>query len=253
MQTFFDICFKTTGFQPVQSSCPPITDRGVSRGLLYISHRQALPTSHRRGFFTKMADDYYHFSDEDEREDEILIQAMERWEQMGGGGVVSPLFKFKMVPIGKRRTWRDVVRRDTFHANLQQLREAIADDNIGQALTEALHEAIQNEIRRQRRPPHHFVNFAITANGFQHAYQTINFTVEEFLNRTARIDELLHRLSSKLNSNESFNPGEGFSVEVVFVKMPGKGKGRQKNNPGQRCLDRENKKKKVHNTRQQSR
>ena len=191
-----------------------------------------------------MADNiYYHFSDEEENMDQILIQAMERWEQMGGGGVVSPLFKFKMVPIGKRRTWRDVVRRDTFHAELQQLRQAIPDDNIGQALTEALHEAIQNEIRRQQRPPHHFVNFAITANGFQHAYQTINFTVEEFLNRTARIDELLHRLASKLNSNESFNPSEGFSVEVVF-KMPGKGKGRKKNNPGQRCLDKENKRKK---------
>ena len=191
-----------------------------------------------------MADDYYRFTQEDEREDEILIQAMERWEQMGGGGVLSPLFKFKMVPIGKRRTWRDVVRRDTFNANLQQLREAIPDDNIGQALTEALHEAIAKELNHQQRSLHHWVNFSITANGFQHAYQTINFTVEEFLNRTARIDELLHRLANKLNSNESFNPSEGFSVEVVFVKMPGKGKGRQKNNPGQRCLDKENKRKK---------
>ena len=186
---------------------------------------------------------YYNFSAEDKREDEILVRAMERWEQMGGG-VVSPLFKFKMVPIGKRRTWRDVVRRDTFHAELQQLREAIPDDNIGQALTEALHEAIAKELNRQQRSLHHWVNFSITANAFQHAYQTINFTVEEFLNRTARIDELLHSLANKLNSNESFNVSEGFSVEVVFVKMPGKGKGRKKNNPGQRCLDRENKRKK---------
>ena len=186
---------------------------------------------------------YYNFSAEDKREDEILVRAMERWEQMGGG-VVSPLFKFKMVPISKRRTWRDVVRRDTFHAELQQLREAIPDDDIGQALTEALHEAIAKELNRQQRSLHHWINFSITANGFQHAYQTINFTVEEFLNRTARIDELLHRLASKLNSNESFNPSEGFSVEVVFVKMPGKGKGRKKNNPGQRCLDKENKRKK---------
>ena len=186
---------------------------------------------------------YYNFSAEDKREDEILVRAMERWEQMGGG-VVSPLFKFKMVPIGKRRTWRDVVRRDTFHAELQQLRKAIPDDDIGQALTEALHEAIAKELNRQQRSLHHWINFSITANGFQHAYQTINFTVEEFLNRTARIDELLHRLASKLNSNESFNPSEGFSVEVVFVKMPGKGKGRKKNNPGQRCLDKENKRKK---------
>lgn len=188
--------------------------------------------------------EYYNFSDEDELQDAILNRAMDRWEQIGGSGVVSPLFKFKMVPIGKRRTWRDVVRRDTFHAELQQLREAIPDDNIGQALTEALHEAIQNEIGRQRRPPHHFVNFVITANAFAHAYQTINFTVEEFFKRTARIDELLRKLAANLNSNESFNLSDGFNVEVVFVKIPEKGKGKRKNNPGQRCLDRENKKKK---------
>ena len=194
-----------------------------------------------------MADDiYYHFSDEEENMDQILNNAYDRWAtQMGGGAANNnPLFKFKMVSVGKRRTWRDVVRRDTFNAELQQLRKPIPDDNIGQALTKALHEAIQNEIRRQRRPPHHFINMAITANNFSHAYQTVNFTVEEFLNKTARLNELLQKLARKLNSNESFNPNQGFFVDVVFVKMPGKGKGRKKNNPGQKCLDRENKRKK---------
>ena len=175
-----------------------------------------------------MADDYYHFSDKDEREDEILDQAMERWEQMGGGGVVSPLFKFKMVPIGKRRQWRNVVQRQNFNAELNQLREPMVGDDIGSELTNALYKAIQTELQRQRRPQHHFVNFAITANGFEHAYQTMNFTVGEFLNRSTRLDELLQKLAGKLNSNESFNSSQGFSVDVVFVKMPGKGKGKKK-------------------------
>ena len=188
---------------------------------------------------------YYNFSDEDELQDAILNRAMDRWEQLGGGGATSgPLFKFQLKAIAKQRKWRDVVRRDTFDAQLMQIRQPLPTDNIGVAITEALHEAIERELQRQNRQNHDWINFSITANGFQHAYQTINFTVEEFLNRTARIDELLHRLASKLNSNESFNPSEGFSVEVVFVKMPGKGKGRKKNNPGQRCLDKENKRKK---------
>ena len=190
-----------------------------------------------------MADDYYHFSDEDEREDEILDQAMERWEQMGGGGVVSPLFKFRMLAIGKRRQWRDVVQRQNFNTELIQLRDAQPGDNIGIALTESLYNAIENELIRQNRPTHHFINFAITANAFAHAYQSANFTVGEFFKRTARLNELLQKLAAKLNSNESFNPSDGFNVEVVFVKMPGKGKGRKKNNPGQRCMDRENKRK----------
>ena len=44
------------------------------------------------------------------------------------------------------------------------------------------------ELEREQRPAHHFVNFAIMSHGFTHAYQTANFTVGEFLQRTARLD-----------------------------------------------------------------
>ena len=188
----------------------------------------------------------YNFSDEDELEDAILNRAMDRWEQMGGSGATSgPLFKFKMVAIGKRRTWRDVVRRDTFNAELIQLRQPVPTDNIGHALTESLYNAIANELQRQQRPNHHWVNLAITANGFDHAYQSANFTVGEFKQRTVRLDEMLAKLAGKLNSNESFVPQHGFNVDVVIVAMPGRGTGHgKKHNAGQRCLDRENKKKK---------
>ena len=189
-----------------------------------------------------MADDYYHFSDEDEREDEILGRAMDRWERYGEGGT-GPLFKFKLVAIGKRRTWRNVVQRQTFNAELIQLRDARPSDNIGLALTESLYNAIENELIRQQRPAHHFVNMAITANNFIHSYQTINFSVGEFLNRSTRLDETLNKLAGKLNSNQSFNPTQGFTVDVVIVRMPGKGKGRRKNNAGQRSIAKENMKK----------
>ena len=243
MHTFFDICFKTTGFQPVQSSCPPITDSGVSRDLLYISRHQALQTSNRRGFHPKMETLYN--SEENEDIDQLLNQAYDQFEvQYGGAATSGPLFKFTLRAIGKRRTWRDVVQRDNFNAHLIQLRQPVASDNIGVALSEALYQAIERQLNRQQRPAHHFVNMAITANNFSHAYQTVNFTVGEFLQRTARLDEMLQKLAAKLNSNESFNPSEGFSVDVVIVRMPGKGKGRKKNNPGQRCLDKENKRKK---------
>ena len=189
---------------------------------------------------------YYNFSDEDELQDAILNRAMDRWEQMGGSGVANngPLFNFKMVPVGKRRTWRNIVERAQFNAQLRQLRDAGPGDNIGMALTEALHQAIETELGREQRPAHHFVNFSITAHGFTHAYQSANFTVGEFLQRTARLDELLATLAGKLNSNEAFNPDRGFQVDVVFVSMPDPGTGhRKKHNPGRMCLDRENRKK----------
>ena len=192
------------------------------------------------------ADDiYYRFSDEDEQEDDILSRAYGRWEQMGGGAAGGPLFQFTMHPIGKRRTWRNVVERAQFNAQLRQLREPVAADNIGHALTEALYNAIEMELLKQERPAHHFVNMAITANGFHHAYQSANFTVGEFLQRTARLDEMLAKLAGKLNSNQAFSPKEGFQVDVVIVAMPGPGSGhRKKHNPGQWGLVRENRKKK---------
>ena len=192
-------------------------------------------------------DEFYRFQDENEEIDVILNEAYDRWEeQMGGsagGSASGPLFKFQLKKIGKQRRWRDVVQREIFNGQLIQLREAIPDDNIGLALSEALYQAIERELERQKRPLHHFVNMAITANNFSHAYQTVNFTVGEFLNRSTRLDEMLQKLAGKLNSNESFNPSEGFCLDVVFVKMPGKGKGRKKNNAGTRCLDKENKRK----------
>ena len=110
-----------------------------------------------------MADDLlYHFSDEDEDEDALLDRAFDQWEQLGGAGAArGPLFQFHMQPIGRRRRWRDVVERAQFNAQLRQLRDPVAGDNIGMALTEALHHAIETELDREQRPAHHFVNFAI--------------------------------------------------------------------------------------------
>ena len=192
-----------------------------------------------------MAEDHwYPVSDEDE-EDALLNRAYDRWEQLGGAAPArGPLFQFTMQPIGRRRRWRNVVERAQFNAQLRQLRDAGPGDNIGMALTEALHHAIETELDREQRPAHHFVNFAITAHGFTHAYQTANFTVGEFLQRTARLDEMLATLAGKLNSNEACNPDRGFQVDVVFVSMPGPGSGRHKQrNVGRLCLDRDNKKK----------
>ena len=182
-----------------------------------------------------MAEDY-----SDEEEEALLNRAYDRWEQLGGAVAArGPLFQFTMQPIGRRRRWRNVVERAQFNAQLRQLRDPGPGDNIGLALTEALHHAIETELGREQRPAHHFVNFAITAHGFTHAYQTANFTVGEFLQRTARLDEMLATLAGKLNSNEAFNPDRGFQVDVVFVSMPGPGSGRHKKklNAGRLCLD----------------
>ena len=83
-------------------------------------------------------DDWYDVSDEED--DALLNRAYDRWEQLGGAVPArGPLFQFTMQPIGRRRRWRDVVERAQFNAQLRQLRDPGPGDNIGMALTEALH------------------------------------------------------------------------------------------------------------------
>ena len=187
--------------------------------------------------------EYTWSSDEDD--DNLLNQAMDNFEktQQVGGAVKKPLFEFDMTIVGPRKNWKNVVKQTQFRAQLRQLREPVAEENIGNELTEALYQAINRELRREDRHPNDWVNFSITAQGFDHAYQSVNFQVREFLKRTTRLDELLDNLAAKLNSNESFDHNQAFNVEVVFVKTPQRGRGKKNRNPGQRCLDNENKRK----------
>ena len=178
-------------------------------------------------------------------EDDLLNQAMDDFErtQQVGGAARKPLFEFDMTIIGPRKHWQNVVSQTQFRAQLKQLRDPIEGDDIGTEITNALHTAIETELRREKRNDNDFVNFAITAHGFEHAYQSVNFSVGDFLKHCTRLDELLDNLAAKLNSNESFNHNQGFNVEVVFVKhRPGSGK--KTRNVGQRCLDNDNKRKK---------
>ena len=174
-----------------------------------------------------------YFSSDDESDD-LLVQAMEQ----KGGALPSPLFAFTFSRVGQRRRWRNTVRGMTYNATLEQLRDANADDNVGEALTEALCIAIERKLREENVRPHDRVNFSITAHGFEHAFQSINFQVREFLQRTLRIDTLLQSLAEKLNSNESIEPDQGFEVTMVIVAMPTPGTGhRKKYNPGRKCMD----------------
>ena len=90
-------------------------------------------------------DHWYHFSDDEE--DALLDRAYDWWEQLGGAAAArGPLFQFHMQPIGRRRRWREVVERAQFNAQLRQLRDPVAGDTTGMALTEALHHAIEAEL-----------------------------------------------------------------------------------------------------------
>ena len=92
-------------------------------------------------------DTFYHFSDEGE--EAILVRAFDCWEQLEGGSTCGPHCQFTMQPNGRRRCWRNVLEQVQFTSQLRQLRVPVAGDNIGLALTEALHNAMEAELQRQ--------------------------------------------------------------------------------------------------------
>ena len=95
---------------------------------------------------------FYHFSDEEDGKDALLARAYDHWAQLGGGPA-------RRGPIGRRRRWRYVVERAQFNAQLRQLRDPVDGDDVGLALTEALHQAIARKLEHQHRPAHHFFQF----------------------------------------------------------------------------------------------
>ena len=97
--------------------------------------------------------------------------------------------------------------------------------------------AIQQELQALNVNPHDRVNFSMQANGFAVAFQSINFTVQEFLQRSLRLDTLLQSLAEKLNSNEEFDPQGGFEILMSVVSMPRPGSRPTRWTVGRRCLD----------------
>ena len=165
-----------------------------------------------------------------------MAAAVDDLEQTGGQ-IPSPLFAFDFSAVGQRRRWRNVVQGQSFRATLRQLREPRTNDDIGRQLVEALRVAIDRELQSLQVRPYDRVNFSMQAHGFAVAFQSVNFEVREFLERSLRLDTLLQTLANKLNSNESFDPQQGFDVLLSVISMPTPGSRPTKSSVGRRCLE----------------
>ena len=120
----------------------------------------------------------------------------------------------------------------------EQQREARTSDDLGVQLMEALYTAIRGQLASDdcsTAPPVSKITgpmggatptgrqahaqlilrqeddrifLAMTPQGFEHTYQTVAFPVHEFVMGSTRLDELMHKLAGKLNSNQSFQPNQ---------------------------------------------
>ena len=144
----------------------------------------------------------------------------------------NPLFQFTFTPISEQQ-WMRRVRKTVYHAQLHQLRDPEDSDDMGVAIVKALEEATRQHLTSIGAKDEDRVFLAITPNGFEHVYQSTEFTVQEFKEGSARLDALMRKIAGKLNSNESFNPEDGFQLDLTLLRPMGTGSGHGKRlNPG---------------------
>ena len=144
-------------------------------------------------------------------------------EQTGG----NPLFEFQFLPVS-RNHWMKRVQKTIYNTKFRQRRDPEDTDDIGVAIVTALEEATRQHLERIGAQDEDRVFLAMTPQGFEHTYQTVTFTVQEFREGSTRLEELLRKLAGKLNSNQSFHPDQGFQLDLTLVRPMGTGSGRVK-------------------------
>ena len=149
-------------------------------------------------------------------------------EQIGG----NPLFDFEFSPVSSQQ-WMRRVQKSIYSTRLRQRRALEETDDIGVAIVSALEDGTRQHLEKIGAQDNDRMFLALTPNGFEHAFQTIAFPVQEFKAGSTRLDTLMHKLAGKLNSNQSFHPDQGFQLDLTLVRAMGTGSGREKDlSPG---------------------
>jgi len=150
-------------------------------------------------------------------------------QQLGG----NPLFDFEVNSVAKR-SWLNNAENALYNTTLRQLRDPEEGDDIGVAPANAMETAVRKHLERLHAKDKDKVFLSITANGFEHAYQTVTFEVGPFLKGDEVIEEQMRKLAGKLNSNESFSPNQGFQLDITLIRPQSQGSGRhgKRLNPG---------------------
>ena len=139
-------------------------------------------------------------------------------------GAAPPLFNFNLSRSEPPRRWRNVVQRQRFSARIEQTRDASSSDDMGEALTDALRDAVVRQLDSSPGvAPHHAIHFTMQSDHFTHAFQSATFTADEFQTGSPRLRTYLQSLAEKLNSNEEFEADESFTMDLTIVQTPGRG------------------------------
>ena len=169
-------------------------------------------------------------------DDDICKEALDQWEQSGGGLNPSAhvTFQFDLEPFVNRESDRMGVQERHFKTQLRQRGTLIPGQNITQALQDGLRRAVDQvltttpDLHDQDR-----LYFTIASDRLHNNFQGWGLRAGEWRRDTERVEALFQRLAQALNSNEQFEMDDSFQVSITQVHHAPQGTGKpRRGKPG---------------------
>ena len=167
-------------------------------------------------------------------DDAVCEEALDQWEQSGGGLDPSVTFQFDLEPFVNRKSDRMGVQERHFKTQLRQRGNLLPGQNITHALQEGLRRAVHQvltttpDLHDQDR-----LYFTIASDRLHNNFQGWGLRAGEWRRDTERVEALFQRLAQALNSNEQFEMDDSFQVSITQVHHAPQGTGKpRRGKPG---------------------
>ena len=107
------------------------------------------------------------FSRSLEEDNDVLLAAARRFDQRGG----NPIFRAIFTAAGRNRSFRGVVQQKKYRLTFQQLRPADENVPLGEALTEAIRQGLEQVVQAENiNPAQYSLLLAIHSNSFTNSW-----------------------------------------------------------------------------------
>ena len=134
-------------------------------------------------------------------------------------------FVLDVNPYVDRRGKRMGVAQRHYTANLRQEGQFIEQQHLTQALSETIHNQMQNLIRSENIFGRDYVYFNLASNRLNQAYSYRRLTADKWLRGSEHVHGILEQLSRVLNSNKQFELDDLFQLSFTQVRAAPQGSG----------------------------
>ena len=171
--------------------------------------------------------------EEDDGDDEVLAEALDRAELQLGGGT-SDAINFELIPYTDRRARRFDVHRRVFTTRLSQSSHAVGSNrgNIAHRLENGSRRAVLQQVLNGEEDDGDFLFVNMSSSRLHHTYQSHRVSVGEWRRNEGPVKGLFAMMSRILNSNQQFEMDDTFHLEVTHVRNRGRGSGEKRTETG---------------------